>query len=91
MLLLGIYSVSFSVGASVGATVGAAVGCASGAFVVVIAPSPVYVYLTDVIFETLLPLTAATPTVYSPEPFVNTDFSRLTDFSVTFVTYTPSI
>ena len=90
-LVVGLAVVGATVGLAVGATVvGAAVGCASGAFVVVIAPSPVYVYLTDVIFETLLPLTAATPTVYSPEPFVNTDFSRLTEFPLTFVAYTPS-
>ena len=77
------------VGATVGLAVGATVGT-SGAFVVADCPLSAYVYLIDVIFETLLPLTAATPTVYSPEPFVNTDFSRLTEFPLTFVAYTPS-
>ena len=90
-IVVGLAVVGATVGLAVGATVvGAAVGCTSGAFVVVIAPSPVYVYLIDVITDVLFPFTAAIPIAYSPEPFVNTDSFKLTEPSTTLATKVPS-
>ena len=81
-LVVGLAVVGFTV---VGATVGT-----SGAFVVAGCPLSAYVYLIDVMLEILLFLTEATPIVYSPEPFVNTALSKLTEEALTFVAYTPS-
>ena len=60
-------------------------------FVVAGCPLPAYVYLIDVIADVLFSFTVATPTVYSPAPFVNIEASKSATFSVTFVTYTPSM
>ena len=91
--VVGATVVGATVGFAVGATV-TSVGFAvegSGAFVVAGCPLPAYVYLIDVIADVLFSFTVATPTVYSPAPFVNIEASKSATFSVTFVTYTPSM
>ena len=48
--------------------------------------SLIYKYMVS-----LFSFTVATPTVYSTAPFVNIEASKSATFSVTFVTYTPSM
>ena len=73
--------VVFTVVASVGLSV------TFSDFVVTSWPSGENVYFNDVATDTLLPFTAATEIVYSPEPFSNTLLSKLTELTSTFVTY----